>query len=71
MKLNSPWKRVQRTEEGQLQVELASGKTFECDSVFPMTQFPSTTDGMGLENTGIKLTEGNDIYTDDYLETSV
>ena len=71
VKLNSPWKRVLQTEEGQLQVELNSGEVLECDTVFPMTQFPSTTDDMGLENTGIKLTESNDIYTNDYLETSV
>ena len=71
VRLQSPWKRVVKTEDGSLRLDLQSGESIECDAVFPLTKFPAIVSGMGLENTGIKLTESQDIYTDDYLETSV
>ena len=71
VRLQSPWKRVVKSEDGSLRLELQSGDSIECDAVFPLTKFPATVSGMGLENTGVKLTEDKDIKTDDFLETTV
>ena len=67
IRIGAPFDKVTKNENGSLNVILKSGDVLECDQVFTFLQFPATVDGMGLENTEVKIDENDgNVIVDDF-----
>jgi glutathione reductase (NADPH) len=69
-KFNCPIKRVEKQEDGSLMVTVGDQDPFAADVVLVATGRRPKTDGLGLENAGIKLGENGEIPVDAYSKTS-
>ncbi len=62
--------KIEKTGES-VKVSLADGSVMEADQVMVAINFVPNTENIGLENTGVALTERGNIQIDDYMRTSV
>jgi len=71
-RLNAPFERIDRADDGALTVHLKDGKSpIACDAVLFATGRRPKTDGLGLEAVGVALNDGGAIKVDEYSRTSV
>lgn len=61
---------ITKTDEG-LVVDLNQGETRTFDAVLYATGRVANTDGMGLEDVGVKLSKGGAVVVDDYSQTDI
>ena len=55
IRIGAPFSKVVKNADGSLTVILQSGDEVQCDMCFPFLEFPPTVQGLGLENTQIKI----------------
>lgn len=71
-RLNAPFERIDRADDGALTVHLKDGKSpIACDAVLFATGRRPKTDELGLEAVGVALNDGGAIKVDEYSRTSV
>ena len=70
LRFNADPARIDRQPDGTLLVTLRSGETLETDCVFYATGRRAMTDGLGLENTRVKLDSQGFIEVDDEYRTA-
>jgi glutathione reductase (NADPH) len=63
--------KVEKDENGKLNVFLKDGSTISCDQCLIALGRPPCLEGLGIENTGITLKKDNSIQVDDFNNTSV
>jgi len=57
--LDSPHEKVEKTENGKMNVTLKDGTVLTCDNCMIALGRPPNLDGLGIENTGITLKPDN------------
>ncbi len=69
-KMHSQIRSVEKTDDGCLMVDLGEANKRRVDQVLIATGRKPKTDGLGLENAGVKLGEKGEITVDEYNRTS-
>jgi len=67
---NRPIRKVEKAADGSLLVHAGEGEPIAADAVMVATGRRPKTDGLGLENVGIKLGSNGEIPVDEYNQTS-
>ncbi|MFA7596636.1 MAG: glutathione-disulfide reductase [Novosphingobium sp.] len=70
IKLNAPFERIEKDEDGTLQVHAGRGDPIPADAVLVATGRKPNTAGLGLESAGVELGRNGAIAVDDHGKTS-
>jgi pyruvate/2-oxoglutarate dehydrogenase complex dihydrolipoamide dehydrogenase (E3) component len=70
LRLGSRARKIARAQDGSVTVTLGSGESVTADDVLVAAGRRPVTDGLNLENVGVKLTERGFIAVDEYLHTT-